>query len=492
MTATDSIQVALTLGQSLIGTPDSFVPNVLNASKSGGQSVADFMKPQISDSLFLESLGKGKAAGGIDYIDSTLGWKDPDGNWHDTGVEVKYAEEGSGKNTLVILHYVTVPKSVWEKLKHDTQIPATAKLHLKARPDFEFGTLSDIAIEDTAFYLRHRGRRNTGAGAAASATPPDGYDIIGTIETTFQYSQQPKWYVTAPVTAAGGIMTMPLGKISFQQFVKPLLKSAVQGCRKLWSKMRNTGTMEEGMILLEEAGTAATVTEEVAEGVKFAIKPKGVVCFGAVLALSALMLIVSKISHYSYHAVQIYNLSKVYDLVWKEPSLTNGIIQMAPVLAEGSDSYEFLVSGARTLAPNPMVAPKVIYGSASFSFVSNSAYHGLGESFGCNLYKIDPSAPATTASDYSGQTAAGFGGWAFNITFSGKNQLTCGFTDTEIQSDYFRNQKKAEKLQLEAVSKKLGLKLTVTYDYLDGKHPNENGQEEYYYQSILTVEDVTA
>lgn len=479
----NSNTIPITFGQGQVRTPGNNTNiQAIKSTLSGGSGTADFMSSQIPYSLFMQNVGNSL----IDVIWSTLGYTNSSGEWVDTGIPISFAQEGSGENMILMLSYGTVVKSVWEQMEHPNgDIPETQELCIKHKKDYSFGTIKDIVVENASFY---KGRNIVQLDAEAEGTAPEGYNIVGSVETRFEYSQTPIWTATLPTMAATTVMSIPFGLVSFSQFVKPLIKTGWNGVKKLWGSMTKSSGLEESEALLGDAAAELTTETIIDEGLTLTTAAVGAACFGVVLALAAIPVIVSLLAHYSYNVIQVYNLSSKYDFVWDDPHIYSGTMNMAPVIQQDSDVYEQLIPGERSTQPNPFVTPVDTYGSGNFSFVSESAYKGLGEAFGFSLYTINPD--AVTASDYDGDTPAGYGAFALNIPWEGDNSLDCEFSSTPVSSDsYWNSFSHRNELSYTATDSDLGVKLTITFDYLSGEHPNNQGTEEYYYQSVLTLED---
>jgi hypothetical protein len=205
------------------------------------------------------------------------------------------------------------------------------------------------------------------------------------------------------------------------------------------------------------------------------------------LGLIAIPIVLSKIAHYSFNKIQVYNLSDKYDVVWSPPHVYNGTMNNAPTLSSTDDTYEQLIHGYRNTAPKH-VTPTPSYGSANFSFASNSAFEGLGEAFGLNFYTINPA--ATTASDYDNVTPAGYGAFAVNIPFSSDNGVSAQFSTTPISSDsYWSSHQQYDQLSYTVSDTTLGVQMVVSIDYLNGEHTAPDGTSEYYYQNTLVFQD---
>ena len=478
MSSTNSIPVVF--GEAQVVTPGNTVnlQNIANAAL-GGQSLANFMKSQIPYSQFLNNIGNSL----ISVIESTLGYTNKSGTWVDTGIPVYYAQAGTGSNALVYITFGTVVKSVWDQMQHPSSLQNLSldtELQITSFKSYKFGTLANI-VKDSPLVLA------TDTGDAPSSSAYDGYNIIGSVESKFEYSQTPVWTATLPAMVATTVVSIPFSMVAFPQFIKPVLSACWKGTKDMFRTFPSAFD-PLGMTSVLDGAVTETTEEVLVEEVTVSVTAAGAACFGVLLVLIAIPIVVSKIAHYSFNTIQVYNLSNKYDIVWANPHIYNGTMNQAPVIDQNSQTYEQLIVGYRNSSPSPFVKPQPVYGSANFSFASNSAFEGLGEAFGLNFYTINPQ--AVTATDYSDATPVGYGAFAINIPFSSDNGLSGEFSTTPVSSDsYWSSHQQQDKTQVVVSNSALGIQMTLTIDYLSGEHTTPSGTDDYYYQSVIVFED---
>ena len=97
---------------------------------------------------------------------------------------------------------------------------------------------------------------------------------------------------------------------------------------------------------------------------------------------------------------------------------------------------------------------------------------------------------ATSASYYKGKTPSLFGAFGVNIPWSGDNSINCEFSKTAITSDDYWSDFDGEKqTQVSVDNEDLNITMSISLDYLDGTHPNMQGEDEYYYTTVVLLQD---
>ncbi|MCB2386469.1 MULTISPECIES: hypothetical protein [Thalassolituus] len=486
-----NINVSLVQTQMFTPGTDSNFSAIAGAGK-GGESTASFLNQQISYTEFLQEVGSGS----ISIFNSTIGFY-KDGDWVDI-MPVTYAMAGSGDNTIDLVVYGKVMREIWEQMSGSSSltIPADQDLHIKDYPNYYKKWRIAELLPTKNDYRRMRGLELDCSDDTCECTNlinvnGTTYCTFGSVESTFSYHQTPLWVAPAALGTLSTLSSIPFVKTSFSEFIKPCLKAWWEGQKQCWGNVGSAVNYDSTSTLIEqgvEEGTAETVAEE---GAEIAITTAGAACFGIVLALAAVPIIVQAIEHYSYNNIQLYNLSNHYDMIWDTPFIVNsGIMTQAPIINNNDKDYEQLIPGVRNRSPEPWIQGKDGYGYGVFSFASSGAMDGVGESFGLKFYKLNRS--ATTASDYDGVTPDGYGAMAINIPWAGDNDIACTMSENPISSnDYWNERNHQQVTSLTAQLAELGLQITVSIDYLSGTHPESSGQLAYYYQSVVIISDIT-
>jgi len=484
----NAINVSFLQGQ--VSTPgnDTNLTNIRNAVKGGG-STAAYINGQNPFANFLGEIGSGS----ISIAQSTFGFYNNQGTWVDTNIPVTFAISGTDPSSqLSLVAHGRMLKSVWKQIVGDNQQlpPASQALVIKDLPNHHSTwTTSDLIEDDDS----GSGKASGDGGNGTFNVNGTDYTIYGSIQGTFAYSQIDTWILPTTVGGLGAIASLPFAKVSFSEFIMPLLKGWWEGEKAVWNAMPGATNYSAATEVLEESVEATTTEEAVGEAAtEVTVTAAGALCFGVVLALGAVTVAVQMIEHYSYNNIQVYNLSNKCDAVWQPPHIYDGAMNNAPIINNNGDDYECLIGGMRMVQPGPHVQPVPEYGSANFGFASDSPAAGLGEAFGLSFYTIDTSDPATTASDYDNANPVAYGAWAVNIPFSGNNSIACTLSDSTISSDdYWNDADFQQETSVVFQDSDLGLQVSISIDYLTGTHPTSTGAEGYYYNSVITIEDYT-
>lgn len=323
---------------------------------------------------------------------------------------------------------------------------------------------------------------NPDANVIAGTQPAPGftwngqsYNMVGTITGTFSYNQQPTWYVEVPVGLADTVGIGILAKLGWSSFVSPLITSFWTGIKKALSSGSEATDLEGVEAATGDAvDAAATEGAEVGENVAVDVI-SGATAFCGIAILVAIPIILDIIAHPSYHTLTVYNLTP-YDLRWTIGYQNEGVMNAAPVMGSGSTTLNPLIPAESNGAP-PGLKPVDIAYEGSFSFASTSQYEGLGYVMAYTL--TDPKTNEVVA------TAAAM----WDIPFSGQNSLYAAFNPgTDYQSIYDNNQNVNEVTQMAVSQAATGsaseIDLSVTFDYLSGKHATPSGQESFTYNSV--------
>jgi hypothetical protein len=301
------------------------------------------------------------------------------------------------------------------------------------------------------------------------------YQMAGTITGTFSYNQQPTWYIEVPVGIADTVGIGILSKVLWSQFISPLITSFWTGVKKALSSGSEATDLEGVESATGDAvDAAATTGADVGEGVAVDVVT-GATAFCGIAILVAIPIILDIIAHPSYHTLTVYNLTP-YDLDWTIGYQNEGVMNAAPVMGDGSTTLNPLIPAQANVAP-PNLQPVDMSFEGNFSFASTSQYEGLGYVMSYTL--TDPTTKEVVA------TAAGM----WDIPFAGQNSLFATFDPgTDFQSIYDDNQNVNEVTQMAVSQAAAGsasaIDLSVTFDYLSGKHPTPSGQESYTYNSM--------
>lgn len=458
---------------------------------AGGQATVDYLNPQVSYTQFLQEVGNGS----ISIENSTIGFS-WNGQWIDI-MPVTFALAGSGDNEISLVVHGVIMKEVWEQMsgRPSMEIDADQELYIKDYPDYHQKWRFRDLIPSRAEMRQIRGLEldSSTNDMCSSDFNMNGetYCIFGSVNPTFSYGQVPLWVAPATLGTLSTLASIPFVKTSFSEFIKPCLKAWWQGQKECWGNIASATDYTSTSALIErgvEEGTAEAVAEE---GAEIVITSAGAVCFGVIIALAAVPIIVQAIEHYSYNNIQVFNLSNRYDMIWDNPYLPDsGFVTQAPVINNNSEDYEHLIPGQRYRSPKPWIQPVAGYGNGVFSFASAGAMSGVAESIGLKFYSINPA--ATTASDYDGITPDGYGAMAVNIPWAGNNDIACAMSEEQITSNGFWNSRNHQQVtSLSAQLAELGLQITISIDYLSGTHPESSGQLAYYYQSVVVISDIS-
>lgn len=482
MSSSSDNTIPIVLGQNLplVHNNSANIQALTNASKGGTYTNTYFMD-QNAFSNFYQEIGLGICT----VVQSTLEVPDGSGGWKDTDIPVYFAMAGTGANALSIVTYVSVVKSVLKMMAGGKDLQFEGKARIKHAPSIEVASLQELAVNDDT-----------------SGPPPvtiNGvtYNVAGFITTKFSYSITPGWTATVPLMVLTSLAALPFTKVAFKEFVKPCLQALWQGYVQQWGVMSTAITGEAATTISENAADAATATEEIGEGaeaVTVGVTAAGAAAFGLILVLAAIPIVVAKVLHSSFHQFAIINCTN-YDLVWTTPYIYNGTMNIAPAVSNSDQSVNYLIPGFRNLAPPPPphVAAIPMYGSGGFSFVTDNTTAGLGECLSFQLFDIIPT--ATDASAYEGATPLTNGVFGFSIPFSGDNYLNCEFSDSAVNTTtYFQQMQssssKKKQTSYTVQNTTLGIEMTVTFDYLSGEHPNMQGENQYYYTSVVTLSPI--
>jgi cyclophilin family peptidyl-prolyl cis-trans isomerase len=308
------------------------------------------------------------------------------------------------------------------------------------------------------------------------------YNIIGSIANTLSYNETPLWYVEVPL---GVIELVPLGKLvptAFQGLLKPILTGFYNGLRSCFTSVAQgeaTG-VEMTQTVAQNAGEDAAFENQIVEAAGEEVTVSmaaGALAFAGMAVLVAIPFIIQIISHPSFQSVKLYNLTP-YNLTWNDPYMDEGVMNLAPVTAVGTTSFNYSVPAISSFSPGPDIQPVTSAHEADFSFASTSELKGLG--WAMSFHLDDPA-------NNNQQVASA--AVAFDIPYWGTNSLYASFGDVSDLKNYYSKMEGVNKTTSYQTTTTTPdgktIKLQVTYDYLDGKHPSPSGQNMYYYNSMI-------
>lgn len=292
------------------------------------------------------------------------------------------------------------------------------------------------------------------------------YNIVGTITATLAYNEQPLWYVQVPLGLVEAFPIGRLAKLAWSGLVKPMLRGFWIGIRQCFSAGARAAAGAAVEVAEAAAGEAEVVGEEVAGDVVVSMSV-GAVAFTVMVVLIAIPIIIEIIAHPSFHNIKLYNLTP-YNITWKDPYLDTTAMNIAP-----KDTK--CIPAISSFRPQPDIKPVETAYEAGYSFASESTLKGIGWAMLYNL--TDPK----NSNEEIAEAAVGF-----DLPFAGDNSLYCSFGKVEnLENFYNKMEGKHKQLKYETTLTDRNIKLTVTYDYLSGKHPSPSGQNLYYYNTMI-------
>ncbi|KAL5338932.1 hypothetical protein BJX70DRAFT_365102 [Aspergillus crustosus] len=319
------------------------------------------------------------------------------------------------------------------------------------------------------------------------------YNGIGTIDMTvgysnYQYSTTSWWVGTS------------IGGIAIASKVLPYVFNAVKAAAKAVADKIQAASQtpedaeggdeaeenEEGAdeggyeSIADDAGVDISFLEGGEEATALAM---GDVFVGVGIVLAIVFIILSFVLHSTYQSVRMWNMT-TYTLNWNLWFDTGELVK-GPVIFNSDNSiqtYEplFPVSSG---SPIPGVDPTNSAYYGDLNFISSSQWSALGYVLTATLVDADGNTQYTATI-------------AFDVPYSGENMVKVSMDPNVGDSGTFYNTLSQNDQTTSAGSTSADGKIqtTATYDFLDGEHPvpgtdpTNPTNEEYYYQSVLLIE----
>ncbi len=299
------------------------------------------------------------------------------------------------------------------------------------------------------------------------------YNIVGSLTGTLSYNQQPLWVVEAPLALAEAVPVQILTQIAWSGLIQPLLEGFWNGVSSCFSGAVDATSLEDAAAVAADAAADAAVDDAIIEGVAVVSLEAGAAALVALAVLIAIPIVLSLLLHPSFQNLIVYNLTP-YDIMWRLTYVDYGLMTMAPIVGQDATQFNAVIPAISTISP-PGLKPVRVAHQASFSFASGSDWHGLGYIMTFFIGEVSAAA-------------------LFCIPESSSNILGV-FPDLDPdQSQELLYQGYTYSLQGEQtfMEKKLGpwgeVVMSVSYDYLTGKHPTPGGQNAYYYNSLVVFQ----
>jgi hypothetical protein len=252
---------------------------------------------------------------------------------------------------------------------------------------------------------------------------------------------------------------------SLWALVKGVTKAIYRFVASFIGELVGGGTVEAALAVARKA--AGDAWAESVEGVTSKTLRYTVV---GVIIIVALFLIIEFVLHESYQNVYVYNLTG-YDI-----SLD------FPYKNEGNDHN---LPSSKVLAKVDQKGPGGIdlgewYNGVAFRYQSDSEFYGLG--YTMRFKMIDPKT----------QEVKKTFSCLFDVPYSGDNSLYASTGEpskSDYKAYYSRNAGSHKITQYSANDGEQ--EIIVSYDYLNGKHPDpETGKDLYLYSSLVVIRDI--
>lgn len=296
------------------------------------------------------------------------------------------------------------------------------------------------------------------------------YQIAGTLTGTVTYRNQPLWVVTVPLGLDEAVPIAVLSSFAWSGLVAPLLRGFWTGVKACFGGGAEAGSLDAAAAVAAEAAGEAAVDAAVIEGATVSLAV-GAAAFAGLVVLIAIPIGLAFLVHPSAHNLLVYNLT-AYDLAWELAYLFEGDLNLCP-------PGEKRLPAQSRLTP-PGLAPVTVAHQANLRFVSGSDWHGLG-------YLL-----SYTFTDPATGKAVGQGAALFDVPWSGDNSLYAALGDDTYDERFYKKHHNSEKKTRMAARATVGgstVELTVTFDYLKGKHRTD-GSKSYTYSSLAVFDEV--
>lgn len=315
---------------------------------------------------------------------------------------------------------------------------------------------------------------NAVSASAIGSAAQDGPNYHGYATITINSGNDSIWNSFAQVVAP--IATTALALDLVRRFAKAMSKTVFKALAG-----------DANVAALDALGAEEMAEGQFAEGAEFFGVEAEAGCFGPIAEVVIIAAcVVIMFDHETFHHLTLNNLTD-YDLRWDVSYQGYGSMRRAPGNSK-TDKEPLHVLAAATAVGPPHIKPQRTFTAGSFDFQNDTTlgigYYGVGYVMSLQFF----AAKETTNPLYTASIL-------FMIPYSGKNSLYCSFGDVTEPEDYFKAQEgrnQNEKIAITKFSADEAFKLSVTFDYLEGKHPlGPNGKHAYSYNSIATIEQVS-
>jgi hypothetical protein len=299
-------------------------------------------------------------------------------------------------------------------------------------------------------------------------TPPAGfeyggstYNIVGMLTVTIGYSEQPLWYIEAPVGVVESVAIPELASLAWSNLLQPIMRNFLGSIRQCLSSGMEAESQEdvaEGAA--EAADDAAIEAEEVGEVV--ISLDVGVGALIGIALLVALPFLLSFLFHTTYHNLQVYNLTS-YDLYWNT-EIAEGVMSQYPVGGQDTTTPDFTIPAMTSYAP-PGLNPVPVATNADFSFASTSDVTGINYRVFFNFLLAG-----------TNEAVGGAMAW-ITVPYWGDNLISISQGGAEPEATLA--------MQCELLLSPIPLGGNISMDALDGKQPTPSGGSAYMYNSVV-------
>ncbi len=278
--------------------------------------------------------------------------------------------------------------------------------------------------------------------------------------------------IIVAATPLAGLIAKIVSKYGLEAFSKFIERLGLGLLKTLGKFLFNTAKLAYRFIqaftsrLFNRAGVAEAYegamdevsAGEILDGLEIAEFITGVA--GTILMI-ALVLIILYVLHTSYQIVTIYNLTDC-DLHFKFPYIYEGKMPREPSsLIPAQSKIKNLGNW---------------YHATGFMWESSNIYTGIGYAIGLSV--INPA--KTSSKNYAAM---------FDIPWTGENSLFASITEPSNYKNFYKDNEGVHKETMLSVSDDK-YELIVTYDYLQGQHPNpDTGENAYLYNTMIIVRD---
>ncbi|MCF7646792.1 hypothetical protein KQ944_13350 [Bacillus subtilis] len=297
---------------------------------------------------------------------------------------------------------------------------------------------------------------------------PLNYGIAGG-DAAFKLKAEAMVSALAPIVS---LIAQLVKKFGFEAISKYIGRISSGLLETLWGLLKNTVRVAYRFIFsfFSRVCSGAEVAEAYAEAMEDASAGEilsglelstfliGVV--GAIFLIAILLIIIFAL-HTSYQIITIYNLTDC-DLHFRFPYIYEGEMPREP------SSLIPAQSKTKNLGN--------WYHATGFMWKSSNVFTGIGYAIGLNI--VNPE--KTSSRNYAAM---------FDIPWTGENSLFASITEPSNYKNFYKENEGVHKERMLSVSDDK-YELIVTYDYLQGEHPNpDTGENVYLYNTMVIVRD---